>query len=151
MWFYLYIVVSKKRAQRLFEREWKRFGNVELEKKPSESRVCVGVSVCAGIPNFVEEWCEWVRNWPSCTYSRSCEWLRELRVPDPFKFETRWSLNGNTGKRWKMIEQNVKNEIEKGVKQNNQGSKLLVVWIWSDGTNDERARGVLKKARINQP
>lgn len=96
----------------------------------------------AGIPNFVEKL--YVSEWEIDQVVHILEVARAIawKERDPFKFETRWSLNGNTGKQIKMIEQNVRNEIKEGKKQNNQGTKLLVVWIWSDGTNDERARVV---------
>lgn len=152
MWFYLYILASKKRAQRLFEKEWKRFGNIELEKK-AKRIVSAFVWVCVqgfqiSPKNYVSEW-EIYQVVHILEVARMIAWKEgtgSVQVWNSMKLERQ---------HWQEIKNDrtkcLKNESEKRVKQNNQGTKLLVVWIWSDGTNDERARGVLKKARINQP
>lgn len=143
MWFYLYILASKKRVRS----DCLKGSESVLEMLKNES--CVRLCVRAGIPNFAEKWyMEWARNWPSCTYSRGCAndcVKRGLR--SSLKLDEAWTAT-LASRQKKMIEQNVRKEIQEGKTQNNQGTKLLVVWIWSDGTNDERARGVYW--RINQ-
>lgn len=146
MWFYLYILASKKRVRAaIVWKEVKAFWKCWTRKKRI---VCAIVCACRDSKFRRKMIREWVRNWPSCTYSRSCAndcVKRGLR--SSLKLDEAWTAT-LASRQKKMIEQNVRKEIQKGKTQNNQGTKLLVVWIWFDGNNDERVRGVYW--RINQ-
>lgn len=132
MWFYLYILASKKRPARglLEDREFER------EKKM---------------------WCMW-----KCDMKRFLlndhwrvsrvvhilvEWLslkkRDNRPSSSLKLDEAWTVDGPPKN---MIEQTIKKRVvkqsanERAMVKTIREWNLLVVWIWSDGTNDERAR-----------